>query len=162
MPLASTAYNGTLIESRLKSASESMLKKNKINITAPGIRKEILKSELPAEVRKKQSRMSRGIIDSDNIISLMSMASFDANMALLVHYVNVKVGSSGSWDPNFGAITSDNSRSIFYSALINCATGKLLWKNKVLLRSLPQKSNDRLSESLDLLFLNFPVKEEHK
>ncbi len=160
--LDSSSYNGSLIETLMTSTSKRVLRKNKIPATDPAIQENILASNIPDDIRKKIPKLSRGITDGDSISLLRSMASYGENMAILVNYVDVKVGTRGTWDPNSGAITSGNSRSVFHAALLDCATGQLLWKNDVLLRALPHTSGERLSEARDLLFSNFPVREAQK
>ena len=159
-PLDSFAFHGRALENRLKSEFEAMLKNRKIEIAAPGIRKEVLTSNFPAEIRKKLPKLSRGLIDKESTTLLQSLASYDENMTILVNYVDVKVGSRGSWDPNTGLITSQNSKSLFRAALFQCSTGQLLWKDEIFLRELPELSSERFAESIDLLLLNFPCKKD--
>jgi hypothetical protein len=45
-PLDSSSYNGRFIESIMKSASERVLRNNKIKTTAPAMRKEVLLSHI--------------------------------------------------------------------------------------------------------------------
>jgi len=157
-PLDASAYQGKAIEIRLGSVSRSMIRKRKITIVTPDIEA----STLPTEIREKLPKWSRGIIDAQSTSLLQSLAFHDANMAILANYIDAKVGSRGTWDPNSGAITSDNSRSVFRSALLDCTTGQLLWKGEILLRELPKLTSKRFTESLDLLFLNFPHREDYQ
>jgi len=156
MPLDGSQYHAKALEAKLKSIYESTLKSRSIGIVAPGSRKAIITSGLSKELRKKMPKLSRGMMDSATRDLLHSFAQYDENINLFVNYIDVKVGSTGSWDPNSGAITSDNSRSLLRSALVNCTTGKVLWKGEVLLREVPELSSERFAESLDLLFTDFP------
>ncbi len=111
------------------------------------------------ELNSSIPKLSRGIVSSDAVILLKNIATIDPHVSVLVNYVKVKVGSSGTWNPSGGAITSPNSKTVLNAALIQCATGEVLWMDQVLLREIPKLTSSQFSEALELLFTKFPKKE---
>jgi hypothetical protein len=85
---------------------------------------------------------------------LQSLGTTAESSAALFHYVRVKRGPSGSWDPNTGAITSAASSTYFQAALVDCQTGKILWENSVLLREVPAPGERNFAQAITLLFAN--------
>lgn len=148
-------YDGDAIETRIVTMARNVIGSRNIALTDQNVDKVRMYHKLNAIIPK----LSRGIVNNDAGILLKSIATTDTHVSVLVSYVRVKVGSGGSWNPNSGAITSSNSKTILHAALIQCATGKVLWMDQVLLREAPQLSNSRFSEALELLFLKFPQKE---
>jgi len=156
--ISAADYDGDAIETSLVTMAKNIIGSRDIALTnfkgrnedESGINKKLI-SSIP--------KLSRGIVNNVNGDLIKSVATIDAHITVLVSYVRVKVGSDGSWNANSGAITSSNSKTILHAALIQCATGKVLWMDQVLLREVPQISSSRFSEALELLFLKFPQKE---
>ena len=77
---------------------------------------------------------------------------------VLAQSMTAKVGSSGTWNPMSGAITSSNSSAQFRAILLDCNSGKVLWQNQALLRDIPTGDDPRVSEIVQQLLLTFPHK----
>lgn len=75
----------------------------------------------------------------------------DATYMLLLSGL-VKVGSTGSWDPLSGIITSDNSYTRIKAYMINATSGKILWRNEVQLRIIPTIGKKEFPQAIDILF----------
>ena len=156
--LPASDYQGDAIETRILTVAKNVVEsRNMILVDIQNVNEEDV--EAYSQIRAKSPKLSRGLINDYTNILLKSISTNNEHSTLLVNYVNVKVGSGGTWNPNSGAITSSNSKSTLHAALIQCVTGKALWMDKVLLRELPILSSQRFSEALKLLFLNFPKKE---
>jgi hypothetical protein len=105
-------------------------------------------------------QLCSGLVDDQADYALKHLAVLMEHPTVLVLYLKVKVGSSGSWNPYSGAITSPNSSSHFQASLIGSDMGEVLWQNQVLLREVPRVDNSNFRESLGLLFKTFPNSEE--
>lgn len=75
---------------------------------------------------------------------------------LLACVVRVKVGPSGYWEPNSGAIGSSSSYARIHAALIDSRSGdgKPSWTQDVEIRKLPRPRSNRFAEAVQLLFQN--------
>jgi len=76
------------------------------------------------------------------------------NANILVLLLRVKVGSSGTWDPYGGAITSGNSYTRLKAVLVETKSGRSLWKNEVQLREIPKPDSPNYKKAVSLLFEN--------
>ncbi len=76
------------------------------------------------------------------------------NANILVILLRVKVGSSGTWDPFSGAITSESSYTRLKAILVETKSGRSLWKNEVQLREIPKPGNPNYKKAVNLLFEN--------
>lgn len=140
----------TVAENIVKTRSLTVLETRNANGREPGIYRQI---------REKSPQLSKGLTDNHINALLQAVSESNEHTAILVSYVNVKVGSRGTWNPYSGAITSDNSKAVLHAALIGCATARVLWKDRVLLREIPKTESSQFQDALELLFSNFPHKE---
>lgn len=100
------------------------------------------------------NRLARALPDSETALCLRELASTNRPTAALVQYVRAKIGPSGTWDPNTGAITSDPSSTQIRAALVDCQSGACLWENSVLLRKRADAAGSDLAKALNVLFAN--------
>jgi len=157
-PLSASDYQGEALEARIYTVAENIVKTRNLTVLEarqtngrePGIY---------GRIREKAPQLSRGLINSHVNALLQAVGENNEHTAILVSYVDVKVGSRGTWNPYSGAITSDDSKAILHAALIGCASARVLWKDQVLLREMPRTESSQFHEALELLFSNFPQKE---
>lgn len=154
--LSASDYQGDAIEASLLSASKNAVElRGFAMVDCRSLQsKEIV--ELCDQLRSISPKLSRGLISNETEILLKRFASFNKRFAVLVTFLQVKVGPGSFWNPSGGAIRSSMSSSLLRIALIHCVTKQILWKNQVLLRQLPQAESRQFSESLDLLYQSLP------
>jgi hypothetical protein len=70
---------------------------------------------------------------------------------LLAIHARVIVGRGGSWNPLTGAITSANHHTRLRAALVDCAAARVLWRNEVILREVPDPRRERLEAAIERL-----------
>lgn len=162
-PLDAAAFGGKSVEIVLRSESRSWLRNNNVSVQTVGIdgTEEEATNSVVHTIHQQAPKLSRGTIDASSREALRMLGGNETGSAVMINFVNVKVGTTGSWDSNSGAITAPNSRSVFRAALIDCATGEVLWRNEVLLREVPVTTNKRFAETMDLLYSNLPYKGKH-
>ena len=90
--------------------------------------------------------------DLANYLKAFGESSNNANILVLL--LRVKVGSSGTWDPFSGAITSGSSYTRLKAVLVETKSGRSLWKNEVQLREIPKPDNPNYKKAVNLLFEN--------
>jgi len=156
--IPASEYDGNAIEIEVINVTKNMISSRNIalaDIQSDDISEDKIFDQLNTGIPK----LARGVVKDEASVLLKSIATNEPNISILVSYFRVKVGSDGSWDPNSGAIRSSNSKVILNAALIQCATGKVLWLDQVLLREIPKLSSPEFYDALDLLFMHFPQKE---
>jgi len=158
-PLSSVAFGGEVIQDNLFLAAKHAVRSGKLKAIEPKSIDEADESELLEKIAPMIPKLSYGVME-EKTTSLMKSIYSDSNpRAILVNYVRVKVGSGGSWNPNSGAITSSNSKSIFNAALIQGNTAQCIWRRQVFLRNIPNLADEKYFEALTLLYEDFPRKE---
>ena len=151
-------YDGNAIETAVVNVTKKMIGSR--NIVLADIKSgDIDERKIFNQLNSGIPKLARGVVKDATGILLKSINTNDSNVSILVSYYRVKVGSDGSWDPNSGRITSSNSKVILNASLIQCATGKVLWVDQVLLREIPKLSSPEFYDALNLLYANFPQKE---
>ena len=105
---------------------------------------DFLRNPLPQTVQNTLLRLAN---DSSTVAS-----------SLFILDMKVKVGQSGSWDSNTGAITSKNHTTRLRAILIDVRSQTVLWKNEVLLRAVPKPQNNDLNKTILALFDNLKMK----
>lgn len=98
------------------------------------------------------NQLTRPNPEAEAIRCIGILAATNQSVAVLAQYVRVKVGPSGTWDPNSGAITSHASSSHFRAVLLDCQTGRRLWENSVLLRKVPDPNSGDFDKLVTLLY----------
>lgn len=78
---------------------------------------------------------------------LENICSENRNQAILAQYLQVKLGTGGTWDPNSGALTPATSTSYLRAVLIDCQSKKSLWRNAVFFRGVPKVKDTSSSDS---------------
>ena len=157
--LSAAEFGGPAIEKILFNSAKSVVISRNLSVVELAAIKETNERETFSKIRPIIPNLSQGVIDGNASSILTDFYSRTNNQVILVNYLRVKVGTSGGWNPNSGAITSSDSKSVFYAALIQGDTGQILWRNQVLLREIPKLKNPLFSDSLKLLFTGFPKKE---
>lgn len=84
--------------------------------------------------------------------ALGQLAERDERAAVLVTVARVKVGPGGSWNAYSGAITSSMSQTRLQAALLECRSGRVLWRNETLLREIPRVGDKEYVKALGVLF----------
>ena len=156
-PLAASAFGGAGLEAALVAkALSSLPSKGLVRAAyyADDAELTVEQKALAERVGMLASRLLRAHPDPQALALLEGLAETDAPVAVLAHYVRVKVGPRGTWDPNTGAITSSASSSMFRAALFDCQTGRRLWDNLVLLRRLPDPDSRDFDKVIQLLYSN--------
>jgi hypothetical protein len=163
-PLDSTAHGGPGLVTALTERAIAALKAKDIPYAAY-----VSDGDLVAEQKKlaeQASALANRLIrvnpDPEAIRFIQGLAATNVLVAVLVQYVRVKVGPSGTWDPNSGAITSGASSSHFRAALLECQTGRGLWQNSVLLRKLPDPSASDFNKVLTVLYSTLNPQNKNK
>lgn len=99
------------------------------------------------QLADRSNKLFRRNIDEKTKNQLDTACADKNNAAVLAHYMRVKVGSTGSWNPQTGAITSNNSTSYLQAGLFDCETKDVLWRNAVFFRAVPAASNNIADET---------------
>jgi hypothetical protein len=107
-------------------------------------------------------RLTRTNPDPEAIRCIRGLAVTNESVAVLAQYVRVKVGPSGTWDPNSGAITSQATSSHFRAILLDCQTGRRLWDNSVLLRKSPDPNSGDFDKLVILLYSTINPQNKNK
>lgn len=159
-PLKASDYNGDAIEKRMIAVAQQALNSKGF---AAHDRETDSRSSTPETDNRFYSlspKLSQGVVSDGDKRYMKQLASTDDRLSVLVSYIKVKVGTGAAWNPMSGIIRSDNSSCFLHSALIHCTTGQVLWKNQIFLRELPQIESESFSDSLDLLYRNFPNRKQ--
>lgn len=158
--LPAEQFNGDQLEGLVVSVVQEVFTSR--NLVMAGLR--LSPSDTISEANEKvfnlSPELSQGVVEEEAYILLKQLGNPQESQAVLVQYVRAKVGQGGSWNPFSGGITSSSSSTQIYAALIDCASGKVLWKNRVLLRDLPSTENMEFRESIEALFRTFPTRKE--
>ena len=154
--LNASEFGGTAIEDSLYAAARAAAAKSKIEVIDYDSINTPEFFNLCSKLRSLSSQLAAGHINDEVKEILQRLSVLNPNLLVLSHFLYVKVGPRGYWNPCTGAIGSSMSTSFFQASLIHCNTGKILWKNKVFLRQLPRVNSPNFKESIQLLYANFP------
>lgn len=86
------------------------------------------------------------------LAELRQLAGPDDRRRVLVQWADVIVSPKGNWDFFSGAITASMDSVRLHAAILDPATGNVLWKNEVLFRDLPTARGARFASALKALF----------
>lgn len=158
--LPASDYQGNAIEAKMLAYAKSVVEMRKFVIVDPQIYHEVEVAGLFNQLCSMSPKLSIGVVDNGANILFKRLASFNERIAVLMQFFKVKVGPGGYWNPNTGAIASSMSNAVLQASLISCSTGKVLWRNQILTRQLPQPESQQFSEALKLLYQSFPMRKE--
>ncbi len=108
------------------------------------------------ELARHALLLSRGIVRADSRPLLARAAVLGTDATVLATSCVARAGPLGTYNSSTGQITSSDSRTVVSAALWRGTDGKVAWKNDVLLRTIPEGSDERYQQSLALLFSGAP------
>lgn len=74
-----------------------------------------------------------------------------SGIPVLAIHARVIVGAHGTWNPNTGAITAAGHHTRLRAALVDCRTARVLWRNEVVVRQIPEPESTKLEKAIGLL-----------
>ena len=160
-PLPASDFQSDAIERILLTAATDVAESRKIVKIDCQTQGEAEIAELCNQLYSLSPRLSKGLINDEANVLLKHLTSLKEHYAVLSHLVRVKVGPGTLYNPMSGLIHSSMSHTLLRASLIDCKSGQVLWKNQVLLRELPRTESTQFTESLELLYQNFPKTKEH-
>ena len=104
----------------------------------------------------RAEKLARGIVEPDSRTSLEQLSRSAAATVLVATSLTGRSASMGRLNPYSGEISSDNASTLLRAAAISCGSGDVVWRNEVLLRELPEPSDDSYAEALQFLFGGAP------
>ena len=157
--LAASTFQGKELEEKMRTAArDALISRHLVGATCGSLEEPLAASC----VRLGSSLVSQGAREEGASRDLQNLASLDSRYAVLSQSLLVKVGPKGFWSPTNGAIGSSLSTTRLQVSVIQCSTGKTLWRNEVFLRQLPSAEGSQFSASLKLLYDGFLMPREGK
>ena len=154
MPLDAETQGASGLEDSLMEKGVEMLKSKLFSDVASMYSVQVSpeQRDLAGKARASASHLIRSRPDRQALQYVLGLGATNETAAVLVQFVRVKIGPAGTWDPNSGAITSAASSAFFRAALLDCRDGRVLWKNSVLLRKVPQPDNSDFEKVVAALY----------
>jgi hypothetical protein len=159
--LPASDFQGDAIERIVLTAATDAIESRKIVKVDCQTQEEMEIAELCNQLHSISPRLSKGRINDKAKVLLKQLASLKEHHAVLAHLVRVKVGPGTFYNPWSGLIHSSMSHTLLRASLIHCKSGRVLWKNQVLLREFPKIESPEFTESLKLLYQHFPKRKEY-
>jgi hypothetical protein len=128
-------------EAKLLATATETVTSRKFTAVTPEVLQNTTAEDRPKQLQPLVSRLARGIVNEEARAILNDLATVTGNSAVLVQFMRIKTGPSGSWNPWTGQITSGMSSTVLQVSLISCQTGQVLWKNESVTRKV-YRSND--------------------
>ena len=155
-PLPQATYKGEEAGDFLVSHSAEILSKGGFGVlNAKALSNEDSKFKTAYNIMlDERINLFRSSLSTDLANYLKAFGESSNNANILVLLLRVKVGSSGTWDPFSGAITSGSSYTRLKAVLVETKSGRSLWKNEVQLREIPKPDNPNYKKAVNLLFEN--------
>jgi len=99
--------------------------------------------------------LSRGIVRPDAAVALARVAAETLGVLVLATACLGRLGPGGYYNANSGQIKAASASTVLSAALLG-ADGRAVWKNDVLLRAIPEATDESYREALELLFTAAP------
>ncbi len=113
-----------------------------------------LKLDILPNLSQNSDKLLRQRFDKKSISNdLMKIRDVTGADGIIFHYITVKVGRRGTWDPNTGAMTGGTTTSDVIAFLVDVRSGEIIWKNEVFYRDFLEKEN--LISSFQMLYASF-------
>jgi hypothetical protein len=153
--LPPSEYYGQAFEQQLIAWAKKEATARAFEVAEPASPDVVPAASACEQLTAQSNKLARGIVADEAKPSLDSIASVNANYAVLVQYLRVKIGPGGSWNSYTGEITSTMSNMLIDAALVSSRDGRVLWKNEVLLRNLAMPNSKEFMQSLSLIYKTF-------
>lgn len=135
-------------ESRLVGAAKSKIKGSALEAEVMG---EAI-AEAGSNLQSLSSRLTHGNITDEAKQEFAHLAALNEQQLIFVQFIRIKVGPSGYWDPNTGAIGSAANSTLVQAALISCRSGQVVWKGEQFVRKALGPDSEELGKMLTLLY----------
>jgi hypothetical protein len=109
-------------------------------------------ARLAGELSAGSDQLLRAAPPAGLLAELRAFGGGETNTAVLVQCLKTKIGPRGSWDPNTGAITSTMHSGHLRAAILDCQTGRALWRNEFYLREIPRVESKHYRQAVNSLY----------
>jgi hypothetical protein len=100
----------------------------------------------PGVLHDMADRLTAGVVGSDARRSVSTTCAGQPNCVVLLQFMRVKIGKGAYWNPLSGAIAASSNSTTLYGAVIDAASGRVVWKNAVVVRNVPKPADPAMSQ----------------
>ncbi len=150
-PLDPEQFGGANAERQLAVAADRVLRSKGFSIVVPE-KLPIDAAELESKLRPLTGRLGRASLAADSQASLAEIAQHLDGALIFAQYFRARIGAKGWYSPISGELRSGQNQTLVAAALIDPASGTVVWKNEVLVRKILSANPVDLEKAMTTLY----------